>query len=144
MGAQHAGHSVEVNVSPARFYELVTDFESYPSFVPNQSAVRIIEGEDDHWRAEFELLVARRLHYVLDLTGVPGESLTWTLVCGDMMQTNNGGWVLEALPDGRTRATYRIDVALKGFVPRSITRTLIERTLPANLEAFRLEAERRG
>ncbi len=144
MGAQHAGHSVEVNVSPARFYELVTDFETYPSFVPNQSAVRVLEREGDRWRAEFELSVAKKLTYVLDLVGVPGESLTWELVSGDMMQTNIGGWELEALPDGRTRATYYIDVALKGFVPRSITRSMIERTMPMNLEAFRLEAERRG
>ncbi len=144
MGAQHAGHSVDVAVSPERFYALVTDFESYPSFVPNQSAVRVLSHEADRWRAEFELSVAKTLRYVLDLEGVPGRSLRWTLVSGDMMQTNTGGWTLSAIGDGGTRATYDLDVALNGFVPRSITRSLIERTLPANLEAFRLEAERRG
>lgn len=144
MGAQHAGHSVDVDVSLARFYELVTDFESYPSFVPNQSGARILSRDGDRFRVEFELSVAKKLTYVLDLVGTPGRGLRWTLVSGDMMKTNTGGWTLEALGDGRTRATYDIDVALKGFVPRSITRSLIERTLPANLEAFRLEAERRG
>ncbi len=144
MGAHNAGHSVEVDVSPDRFYELVTDFETYPNFVPNQSGARILSHEGDRWRVEFELSVAKKLTYVLDLEGVPGRSLGWTLVSGDMMKENEGGWTIEALPDGRTRATYRLDVALKGFVPRSIAQALIERTLPANMEAFRLEAERRG
>jgi len=144
MAATHAGHSVEVGVSPARFYELVTDFESYPTFVPNQSATRVISREGDLWRVEFELLVAKRLRYVLDLEGEPGRTLSWTLVSGDMMKTNNGRWLIEEQPDGRTGATYEIDVALKGFIPRSITRSLIERTLPANLDAFKMEAERRG
>ena len=144
MGAQHAGHAVVVDVSPERLYELVCDFETYPTFVPNQSAARILSHEGDRWRVEFELTVAKRLRYVLDLVGEPGRSLSWTLVSGDMMKTNTGGWTLEPLPDGRTHATYRIAVALKGFVPRAITRALIERTLPANLEAFRAEAERRG
>lgn len=138
-----ASHSVVINASPSAVYQVITDFETYPDFVPNQSGARVISRDGEHWRVEFELSVAKKLRYTLDLVGVPGQSLRWTLVTGDMMQENNGGWTLEALPDGRTRATYGIDVRLRGFVPRSISQALIERTLPANLEAFRKETERR-
>lgn len=141
---KEARHTVEFDVPPDRVYALITDFESYPGFVPNQSGATVLEHEGDRWRVRFELAVAKTLTYVLDLEGVPGQSLRWTLVEGDMMRTNEGGWTLEALDDGRTRATYSMDVALKGFVPRSVSRALIERTLPANMEAFKLEAARRG
>jgi len=138
-----ATHSVVINAPAAAVYQVITDFESYPDFVPNQVGARVVSHEGDQWRVEFELSVAKRLRYTLDLRGVAPLTVRWTLVTGEMMQENHGGWTLEALPDGRTRATYAIDVALKGFVPRSISRALIERTLPANLEAFKKEAERR-
>jgi ribosome-associated toxin RatA of RatAB toxin-antitoxin module len=139
-----ARHTVDISVPPERVYALITDFERYPGFVPNQSNATVLSSGDDRWRVRFELTVARKLNYVLDLTGVPNESLTWTLVEGDMMRTNEGGWKLEALEDGGTRASYWIEVALKGFVPRSVSRLMVERTLPANMQAFKLEAERRG
>ncbi|MCB9545063.1 MAG: SRPBCC family protein [Myxococcales bacterium] len=139
-----ATHSVVIEAPPEAVYGLVTDFESYPSFVPNQVGARIVSAEGEHaWQVEFELSVAKKLRYTLDLKGDPGRSVRWTLVAGDMMEQNVGGWTLEALPGGKTRATYAIDVKLRGFVPRSISRALIERTLPANLDAFKREAERR-
>ena len=135
--------TVDINVTPERFYTLLTDFESYPDFVPNQSSVTVMSTSDHRWRVEFELSVVRKLSYTLDLVGVPGESLKWYLVEGDMMKTNTGGWTLETLASGQTRAHYDIDVTCAGFVPRSVARKLIERTLPSNLAAFKGEAERR-
>lgn len=138
-----ATHSVEIDAPPEAVYAVITDFARYPNFVPNQSSATVLSTDGHHWQVEFELSVAKRLRYVLDLVGTPDEAVRWSLVSGDMMKEMNGGWRLEALPDGRTRAHYEIDVALKGFVPRSISKALIERTLPANLAAFKSEAERR-
>jgi len=139
-----ARRSVEIEVSPARFYALLIDFESYPGFVPNQSSARVVEQGAGRWRVEFELSVARKLRYTLDLVGEPERSLRWSLVQGDMMRENEGGWTLEELPGGTTRATYEVSVSLGGFVPRSISNALVERTMPANIDAFKREAERRG
>ncbi|MEE2787162.1 MAG: SRPBCC family protein [Myxococcota bacterium] len=136
--------TVDIDVTPERFYTLLTDFESYPDFVPNQSSVALMSVSENRWRVQFELSVVRKLKYTLDLVGVPGQSLKWYLVEGDMMKTNTGGWTLESLESGGTRAHYEIDVTFAGFVPRSVARTLIERTLPSNLAAFKREAERRG
>lgn len=138
-----ASESIEIDVPIELVYALLIDFHSYPGFVPSQTRARILEADGDHWRVDFELSVARKLNYVLDLIGEAPHTLTWTLVEGEMMKTNNGGWRLEAIDDKRTRATYSLEVELEGFVPRSITRILVERTLPATLQAFKEEAERR-
>jgi ribosome-associated toxin RatA of RatAB toxin-antitoxin module len=138
-----ARKSIDIDARPDQVYELIVDFASYPNFVPNQSAARVLQRDGDRWRVEFELSVARKLRYVLDLTGEPSRGVRWSLVSGDMMKAMSGGWELEELPGGRTRATYSLDVELSAFVPRSISKLLIERTLPANLEAFKREAERR-
>ena len=138
-----ATHSIVIDAPPESVYAVITDFESYPSFVPNQVGATILEQSTNTWRVEFELSVAKRLRYVLELAGTPDEAIRWQLVSGDMMKEMAGGWRLDALPDGKTHAHYDIDVALKGFVPRSISRALIERTLPANMAAFKREVERR-
>lgn len=138
--------SIDIAVPPARVYALIVDFARYPGFVPNQTAVEVIEADPaaHRWQARFELSVARRLRYTLDLRGEPERGLTWDLVEGDGMKQNTGGWTLEPLDGGkRTRATYRLAIELDLFVPRTVTKALIERTLPATLEAFRDEAERR-
>lgn len=139
-----AQHSIEISATPEQVWDVLVDFASYPSFVPNQTAARVISKSETTWRVEFELLIAKKLRYTLDLQGERGRSLRWHLVDGDMMKTNEGGWALTALPDGTTRATYEISVELKGFVPASVTNLLVAQTLPANLQAFKDEAERRA
>lgn len=139
-----ASRSIDIDASPEAVYALITEFERYPEFVPNQTRAEVVSREGDLWQVRFELSVVKRLMYTLALQGVPARSLRWSLVEGDMMQSMGGGWTLEPLDDGaRTHATYDIDVELKGFVPRSVSNALIERTLPDNLEAFKREAERR-
>ena len=135
--------SVEVNVLPEDFYEVLIDFERYPDFVPNQTRVSIIESHGNEWTVEFELQAVKRLVYVLKLSGQPGRSLNWVLLDGQMMKTNVGGWALTSSGEGTTLATYTIDVTLDGFVPRSVSDRLIQNILPRNLEAFKNEAERR-
>lgn len=134
--------SIEIDATPEQVYDVIVDFERYPSFVPNQSGARVVRNDGHQWEVEFELQVVKRLTYTLKLTGVPGRSLRWQLVRGDMMKKNDGGWTLEALPDGRTKATYDIEVGMKGFVPKSISNKLVETTLPENLKAFKGEVER--
>jgi ribosome-associated toxin RatA of RatAB toxin-antitoxin module len=136
--------SIEIAATPELVWDVIVDFESYPSFVPNQTGATIIERAEGRWRVEFALSIAKRLRYTLDLEGERGRTLRWHLVDGDMMKENEGGWLLEPLPDGRTRATYDIAVELKGFVPASVTNLLVAQTLPANLQAFKDEAERRA
>ena len=139
-----AQQSIDIAASPDQIWELLVDFESYPSFVPNQTGARVLSRADGQWRVEFQLSIARKPKYTLDLKGERGRTLRWTLVEGDMMKGNEGGWSLESLPDGGTRATYNIAVELKGFVPASVTNLLVAQTLPANLKAFKDEAERRA
>ena len=58
------------------------------------------------------------------------------------MKSNVGGWTLKDLGDGRTEATYSLNVTVKGiFVPSSIVHKLTEGTLPTTLENFKRRAE---
>jgi hypothetical protein len=57
------------------------------------------------------------------------------------MKDNKGGWVLEATPDGKTKATYTVEVALGLLVPKALVTAMVESSLPKMLESFRKRVE---
>lgn len=145
--AELAYYTVDVACSPQAFYSVITDYESYPDFVPSQRRARILAVEQIGHRERFtvalELSLVKHIRYELAAEGVPGHSLRWSLIRGDFMRENAGGWLLEELEDGRTRATLYLAVILKGWLPRSVINALVTKTCPATVLAFKAEAERR-
>jgi hypothetical protein len=57
------------------------------------------------------------------------------------MKDNKGGWVLEDLGNGTTKATYTVDVTLGALVPKTIVNALVDTSLPKLLENFKKRAE---
>ncbi len=57
------------------------------------------------------------------------------------MRQNQGSWLLEAQGDGRTRATYSIEMTFGPLVPRAVVNALVETSLPKMLSAFKTRAE---
>lgn len=146
--AELAHCSVDVPCSPQAFYSVISDYESYPEFVPNQIGARVLTRTRDAHRDSFtvamELSLVKQVRYELAAEGIPGHSLRWSLVRGDFMRDNTGGWLLEELDDGYTRATLYMAVVLKGWLPKTLVNALITKTCPATVRAFKAEAERRA
>lgn len=147
--AELATHSVDVACSPQAFYSVITDYESYPEFVPSQVGATIVDASRSAHHDEFSVsmclsLLKKQVNYQLAAEGTPGHSLTWRLKSGDFMRENAGGWQLETLPNGHTRATLYMAVILKGWLPKTVINALITKTCPTTVQAFKLEAERRA
>jgi|GEM_PF-423770 len=147
--AQIASFTVDVACAPQTFYDVVTDYENYPKFVPSQRSGRVIRHvpgtPTERFNVDMELsLVGKSVRYELVAEGVPGHSLVWSLVSGDFMRENAGAWLIDALPNGQTRATFQMAVVLKGWFPGSVVNGLLTKTCPANVQAFKAEAERRA
>ncbi|MDF1563528.1 MAG: SRPBCC family protein [Deltaproteobacteria bacterium] len=138
-----AERSIEIDAGLERVWQVITDFEAYPEFLADMQEARIDSREGETGvRASFELQILKRIRYTLDFSLAPPERMDWTLVKGDFMKRNEGGWRLQALGEGRTRATYRIALALGAIVPESITNRLAAEQLPSTLEAFKRRIER--
>ena len=137
-----ATRSVIVNVTPEQFYSVVADFESYPEFCADVHAIRVTSRDGDKARVVFTIKVVKSIEYTLDLVGVPGKSLKWTLHQSKWFKHNDGGWDIKDLGDGRCEATYGVDVGLGVFVPKAITKTLVQTTFPAMLKQFKARAEK--
>ncbi len=135
-----AVQTIEIDAPVDRVYAVIVDYERYPEFLPEIERAEIVARDGDTVDVAFSLNLIKRLTYTLRLVGEPDRGVSWTLLDG-MFQTNDGGWNLEPLEGGRTRATYRIEVAVGVFVPGSITKRLVGSTLPTTLAAFKARAE---
>ena len=123
--------------------EVITDFSSYSRFLPEIEDVEVLRETGAEWDVRFTIKVVKRLRYVLRLRLDEPYELRWSLLEG-AFKTNEGGWSVKPLDDGRrTHVTYFIDLQIGMFVPSSIMRNAVERTLPNTLKRFKEEAETR-
>ena len=137
-----ASHSAVIAASADKVMAVITDFESYPDFLPEMESAEVVMHEGNTWEVRFVIKIIRRLAYTLRLEQTSPTHLGWTLVEG-AFRMNTGSWTLAAEGEG-TRADYRIDLQIGHFVPRNIVRSLVERTLPETVSRFKAETERRG
>ena len=139
-----ASHSIDVNVPALDFYALLTDFESYPTFLSNVNGTEILRRDGNVWDVQFTVRVLRAMNYTVQLTGDPGKSLSWTRLgeCG-LFGKNDGGWRLEPLSATSVCAHYSLELEILPFVPQSMNRRLIQGTLPEMLLEWKVAAEAR-
>ena len=132
--------TIDIDVPVEHFYALITNFERYSSFLSDVKDARIVRHEGNVWDVEFTIQLIRRMNYILRLEGTPNQGLTWSFLSGQAFKKNDGGWSLEDL-DGKTRATYHVDIELTRFVPKAIASKLTLISLPSMLEQWKREAE---
>jgi len=139
-----AEHTMTVNAPPAVLFDVIADYERYPEFLKDIKAAKVIERGDGYTIARFTLDLIKTVHYTIRLVENKPTSVSWTLVESNLLKTNNGGWTLEELPGGKTRATYRLEVGIGRFVPRMISDRLTGKALPSTMNAIKEQAEKLG
>jgi ribosome-associated toxin RatA of RatAB toxin-antitoxin module len=138
-----AVRTIEIDAPPAVVMSVITDFASYPSFLPEMKEAKVVRHVDHEWDVAFALALIRDLHYTLRLVQSSPLAISWSLIDG-AFQANDGRWVLEPRSNGaRTFASYTISIQVGTFLPGSIVKQLVDRSLPNTLEHFKAEAERR-
>ena len=141
-----ASRSVTVNVPPEKLFDVITDYEKYPEFLPEVKKVKLEGGQGAIKEVTYQVdIKAKVITYTLKHTARPPDQLAWTMVRGEMMKGNDGAWILRPVPEG-TEATYKIDLKLGALVPSMVDRLLAEQSLPGLLANFkkRIESQNPG
>lgn len=139
-----ARHEADIAVTPQEMMNVITDFASYASFLPEIDSCDVVRSADGEWDVRFTVKVVKRIRYTLRLKKVDDLHVRWSLVEG-AFKVNNGGWDLSPIDGGAaTHVAYFIELQVGMFVPSSIMRTLVERTLPDTVHRFKAEAEARS
>ncbi len=137
---------VVVDVPPEKLWDVITDWERYPEFLPELKDVTIHRSGPDGYEISYEVSLIKRIRYKLRFAADAPRGLTWELVESNLLQKNSGAWTLrpEGPAGGATRATYEVDLEVGQYVPRAILTKLITVSLPRMLAQFKERAESLG
>lgn len=124
--AETAFQTTTIAAPPERVWAIVAEFEKYPEWARDVKDV-VVHVRDDQGRpleVEYRAsALGRSTHYTLayDYSQAP-EVLTWRMLRGDIMRTNDGSYRFAPGSDGGTevRLDLLIDlvVPMPGFVKR--------------------------
>jgi ribosome-associated toxin RatA of RatAB toxin-antitoxin module len=136
-----ATRSIVINAPMERVFSVIADYAKYPEFLPEVKNVRTSRRQGTDLDVHYEVEVLKKIRYTLRIKEEPPNRISWTFVEGELMRDNRGQWVLEAAGEGKTRATYSIEMKLGPLVPKSIVNALVDSSLPKMLEAFKKRSE---
>jgi coenzyme Q-binding protein COQ10 len=132
--------SIAIAAPIERVYAVIADFASYPQFLPEVTSTQIVHEEEGACEVEFRAHIVKDIRYTLHFTLEPPHTLRWSMIKGEVMQSNDGAWELKKNGKG-TKATYSIDVGFGPFVPKMVTRMLVDSNLPDFLAKVKERAE---
>jgi carbon monoxide dehydrogenase subunit G len=113
MGELSGRESADIDAPLDRVWKIVANVEAAPQWQGGLDEMRALEhdGEGRATRCETETdAKVRKIKTIVrfDYSGAP-HKLAWTQEKGDLKSVQ-GSWELEDLGDGRTRATYAVDI----------------------------------
>ena len=112
MGTIRGERTVEIDAPVARVFEIAADIEHAPEWQPSLTDVEILsrDGERRPKIVDTESDASvRTIHSRMTFAYDPPTAITWQQERGDVNAVR-GWWRLEELGDGRTRATYGLEV----------------------------------
>lgn len=122
------------------FYNVVSDYESYPQFVEHMVSAKILEADGHRSRVAFKVHLIRDLNYVLDIYHDEPKRVWWELVESPIFKVSGGSWDLKYKSKTKTEVHYSVEVVPRLPVPSSIIKTLTESSLPRMMQAFAARA----
>ncbi|OGQ04094.1 MAG: hypothetical protein A3F82_07105 [Deltaproteobacteria bacterium RIFCSPLOWO2_12_FULL_44_12] len=134
--------SILIKTPIQTIYHCVVDFEAYPKFLSEIKSVRIEWCDDKEMEVTFKIQLIKEITYTLHVELDPSRAVYWKLKQGELMKKNTGSWKFKMKDDNLTEATYSIDVEFGLWVPKAITQTLIEKSLPQTLQRFKKRSEK--
>jgi coenzyme Q-binding protein COQ10 len=141
MAMPGATRSIVINTPMEKVFAVIKDYAKYPEFLPEVKSTWLSKRQGAEVDVHYQVEVLKKIRYTLRLKEEPPNRISWTFVEGDLMRDNRGHWLLEDAGEGKTRATYNIEVKLGPLVPKSIVNVLVDSSLPKMLEAFKKRAE---
>lgn len=138
-----ATRSIVINAPPEKCFDVIADYERYSEFLPEVKKTRAVNRRGNECDVQYEAEVVKLIKYTVHLKEERPTRVTWTYIDGDFMRDNKGGWLLEDLGDGKTKATYTVEITLGPLVPKTIVNALVDTSLPKLLENFKKRIESR-
>jgi len=137
----HVQAAIAINATPEEIWEVVTDCDKAPEFVPGVLSCERLEvlepGRVELFRQAVKYSwYLPRLEYEFRLEYFPYEQLNFRRVSGSLKRLD-GTWWLEARGDDQTLVFYSLDLDPGFLVPKFLVRKALRKDLPKVLAALR-------
>ncbi|MCY1042158.1 SRPBCC family protein [Corallococcus sp. bb12-1] len=136
-----ATRTITINAPVEKVFDIITDYDRYAEFLSEVKKVSTSQRQGNIVQVHYEVDVVKTIRYTIKVTEERPKRMSWTFVNGEVMKDNKGSWTLEPEGEGKTRATYNVEMALGMLVPKAIVNGLVDNQLPKMLEAFKRRAE---
>ena len=136
-----ATRSIVINAPPEKVFDVISNFDRYGEFLSEVKKVWTSERKGNEVKVHYEINLVKTIRYTVLVKEERPTRVSWSFVEGEVMKDNKGSWLLEAEGQGRTKATYTVDVAVGPLVPKAIINGLVEQSLPKMLDSFKRRAE---
>lgn len=138
-------YQYESRYSISQLYELVTDIEKYPEFLPWCSAARIIEETDSSIVADLIIsFKAFTEHYRSQVELNPPKAgkaaVSVSLISGPFKYLNNN-WKFKTLKNGGTLIEFYIDFEFKSALLQKLIGLLFNRACQKMVDSFEARAK---
>lgn len=145
--ADQATQQMVVGASPQRTWDVLTDFDDYPTWAADLKSAEIVSHDDEGRPLDVAFRAAamgRSTSYTLryDYSSAP-DVLAWRLVDGDITRKLDGSYELAPV-DGdaeRTSVTYHLEVDLMVPLPGFVKRRAEARIVSTALRSLRTHLE---
>jgi coenzyme Q-binding protein COQ10 len=136
-----ATRSIVINAPVEKVFDIITQYEKYGEFLSEVKEVRTSNRQGNEVNVHYKVDVVKTIKYTIRVKEERPTRMSWSFVEGEFMKDNKGHWLLEPAGEGKTKATYTVEMALGALVPKSVVNALVETSLPKMLEAFKRRAE---
>jgi coenzyme Q-binding protein COQ10 len=136
-----ATQSIVINAPVEKVFDTIIQYEKYREFLTEVKEVRTSNRRGNEVDVHYKVDVIKTIQYTIRSKEERPNRISWSFVNGEFMKDNKGSWLLEPAGEGKTKATYNVEMALGALVPKSVVNKLVETSLPKMLEAFKRRAE---
>lgn len=136
-----ASRTIIVNAPIEKVFDVITQYERYPEFLSEVKGIRTENRKGNTVDVHYKVDVVKTISYSIRVTEERPTRMSWSYIKGEFMKDNQGSWVLEPAGEGKTKATYTVEMALGALVPKSVVSALVETSLPKMLDAFKRRFE---
>jgi coenzyme Q-binding protein COQ10 len=136
-----ASKTIVINAPVEKVFDIITQYEKYKEFLPEVKEVRTSSRQGNEVTVHYKVDVMKTIQYSIRVREERPTKMSWSFIEGEFMKDNKGSWVLESAGEGKTKATYTVEMALGALVPKTIVNALVETSLPKMLDAFKRRAE---
>jgi ribosome-associated toxin RatA of RatAB toxin-antitoxin module len=147
MASVRGERTVDIDAPIERCFAIAADLDRAPDWQPAMRSVAVLErdaaGRATLADAQYDATV-RTLGVRLRLRYEEPVAVAWELERGDV-KALHGRWALEDLGDGRTRATYALDVdpgRMLGLLLRGPAEASVREHLLGAADSLKAQAER--